>query len=147
MKGDSQGDVNATPAQVVTHLTDELAQLEGKFPEFADFGERQWDPERPLEIRFRHGVAKSVEMRGVLPSDIQPKGAALDFALLPKNRPVHMTLKRPRACIHLDHLEMMLLSEFVLSDEATEGLDERLETILEKHRTWLEDIDKAAANK
>lgn len=66
---------------------------------------------------------------------------------LSKDLPVHMTLKLPREYIHLDHLEMTLLSEFVLSDEATEGLEDRLETILERHRTWLEDIDQAAANK
>lgn len=141
-----QKKADATPDEVVAHFVKELEAVAGEFPELSEFQKRDRKGDRALEVRFARGVGKITEMRAVRPTDLEPKGIWLDFLLRKKDDPVWTELT-PRSLIDLDHLGLDLYSGFVLSSQASKGLAERLTAIFERHRTWLEEINRKIASK
>jgi hypothetical protein len=132
-------------APIMKELTTRLSTLGEKFPELAEFAKRKADARAPLEIRFSQGVGKIVEMRGVRSEDLAPKGIDLYFLVRPKDQPV-WTEESPNALIPLDHLGMDLYSGFVLSREATPGLEKQLTDIFSEYRQRFRDLNIKGAN-
>ncbi|MDF3130627.1 hypothetical protein P0Y35_15570 [Kiritimatiellaeota bacterium B1221] len=128
-------------SQIVQSFVSQVSALAGAFPELAGFTNRDPDTQTQLEVRFSQGVGEIKTMRGVRTQDLKPKGIELHFLVLQKNNPVWAD----GSIIPLDALGMELFSGYVLSEDATPGLNEKLASIFSKHRQLFLELNKDSA--
>ena len=130
-------------ALIVQSFVAEVSALAIAFPELAGFADRNPDTQAPLEVRFSQAVGSMNEMRGVRPQDLKAKGIDLHFLVLRKGHPVWTD----GPIIPLDTFGMNLYSGYVLSEDATPGLNEKLGSIFSKHRKLFQELNENSARK
>jgi hypothetical protein len=129
-------------AQIMQSFVAQVSALADEYPELAEFKNRNPDTQTELEVRFSHGVGAIKEMRGVRTQDLEPKGIYLNFLIRRKDDPVWTD----GPMIRLNALGMDLYSGYVLSEEATPGLNEILKTIFSEHWQLFLELNEKSAN-
>lgn len=147
-------DAPKTPEAVIDGLIEEVRAPAGKYPELADFPEyaKQRKKEsaedaekdaRVLDLTFIRKMGEITVKRGIRPSDFGKNGICLKFELAPASdfRPAEID-----TITELRQLKLTLFAEVHLSENPSPGLEEKLRSIVQRHRQRLVELDKQAAD-
>lgn len=142
-----------SPEAVFAGLIEEVGALADKYPELADFPEYARRRNKAaaedaangagaLEVTFVKNLGEIRTKRGIRPTDFGKHGICLKFEMAPASDPrpaeIHVITELP-------HSKAKLFAEVHLSENPSPGLEEKLRSIVQRHRQMLIELDERAA--